>query len=375
MAQTAQGWLVYDLTGSATLVGVAFGAFGVPMLVLPYFGGMVADRIDRRRIMIAMQIGAAAIALGLTVLVATGTVEVWHIVAASFLQAVVNSFDQPARQALLPDLVPAEDLRPAIALNSVVFTGPAFIGPGVVGVMIGTLGWPLATAFLANAVSFLVVVIALAFMDLPPFRPAAGRGDGKGSFSAGLLFAARHPVILPALLLAVVTSLLGRSYQTLLPVVAEDVLGVGIQGLGLLASAAGLGAIGGALLVSSGIWLPRDGRLALGSAAVLALLQVGFAFSTGYGLSVVLLFLVGLVMTLLATGTRALLQFLTPREMMGRVMSLNTMALIGMAPIGGFILGPLAEALDVGVALAVAAGATLAGVVALAVSRRALRDA
>ena len=147
----------------------------------------------------------------------------------------------------------------------------------------------------------------------------------------------------------------------------EDVLDMGIQCLGLLASAAGLGAIAGALLVSSGLRLPRDGRLAL--------LQVDFALSTRYGLSVVLLFLIGLVMTLLATGARALLQVLTPREMMGRVMSLNTMAVIGMAPIGGFLLGPMAGALNVRVALAAAAAAMLVAVMARAVFRRALRDA
>ncbi len=374
MAQTAYGWLVYDLTGSATLVGVSFGAFGIPMLVLPYFGGILADRVDRRRLMAMMQIGAAGIALIVTALVASGNIVVWHLVTASFLQAVLNSFDQPARQALLPDLVPKEDLRPAIALNSVVFSGPAFIGPGIVGLMIGTLGWPLATAFLVNALSFFVVVVGLLMMKLPPFLPEAEAGR-RDSFFAGLRFAAGHPVIMPALLLAAVTSLLGRSYQSLLPVIAEDVLDVGIQGLGLMASAAGLGAIAGALVVSSGRRLPRDGRLAMFSAVGLGLLQIAFAYSANYAISLLLLFLLGLLITFMTTGIRAILQTLTPREMMGRVMSLNTMAIIGLGPVGGFILGPLAEATDVSLALATTAAAMLLGVAALALWKKALREA
>jgi MFS family permease len=375
MAQTAQGWLVYDLTGSATLVGVSFGAFGIPMLVLPYFGGMLADRVDRRRLMAMMQIGAAGIALIITALVATGNIAVWHLVTASFLQAVVNSFDQPARQALLPDLVPKEDLRPAIALNAVGFTGPAFIGPGIVGLMIGTAGWPLAVPFLVNALSFFAVVGGLMLMDLPSFRPEAAESGRTDSFFAGFRYVRGHAVILPALLLAAVTSLLGRSYQSLLPVIAEDVLDVGIQGLGLMASAAGLGAIVGALVISSGARLPRDGALALLSAVGLGLLQIGFAYSTNYLVSLLLLFLLGLLITLLTTGIRAILQILTPREMMGRVMSLNTMAIIGLGPAGGFILGPLAEATDVSLALAATAAAMLLGVAALALSRKALREA
>ncbi|MDP6349622.1 MAG: MFS transporter [Chloroflexota bacterium] len=375
IAQTAQGWLVYDLTGSATLVGVSFGAFGIPMLVLPYFGGMLADRVDRRRLMAMMQTGAAGIALIVTALVASDNIAVWHLITASFLQAVMNSFDQPARQALLPDLVPEEDLRPAIALNSVVFSGPAFIGPGIVGLMIGTAGWPLATAFLVNALSFFVVVGGLMLLDLPPFRPETTESGRADSFFAGFRYVRGHAVILPALLLSAVTSLLGRSYQSLLPVIAEDVLDVGIQGLGLMASAAGLGAIAGALVISSGSRLPRDGTLALLSAVGLGLLQIGFAYSTNYLVSLLLLFLLGLLITLMTTGIRAILQTLTPREMMGRVMSLNTMAIIGLGPVGGFILGPLAEATDVSLALAVTATAMLLGVAALALSRKALREA
>jgi MFS family permease len=375
MAQTAQGWLVYELTGSATLVGVSFGAFGIPMLVLPYFGGMLADRVDRRRLMAMMQTGAAGIALIVTALVASDNIAVWHLITASFLQAVMNSFDQPARQALLPDLVPEEDLRPAIALNSVVFSGPAFIGPGIVGLMIGTAGWPLATAFLVNALSFFVVVGGLMLLDLPPFRPETTESGRADSFFAGFRYVRGHAVILPALLLSAVTSLLGRSYQSLLPVIAEDVLDVGIQGLGLMASAAGLGAIAGALVISSGSRLPRDGTLALLSAVGLGLLQIGFAYSTNYLVSLLLLFLLGLLITLMTTGIRAILQTLTPREMMGRVMSLNTMAIIGLGPVGGFILGPLAEATDVSLALAVTATAMLLGVAALALSRKALREA
>lgn len=217
MAQTAQGWLVYDLTASPALVGLAFGAFGLPMLVLPYFGGVLADRLDRRRIMWAMQATAAIIAFVLAALVAAGAVQVWHLVLASFLQAVVDAFDQPARQALLPSLVPKDRLRPAIALNSVVFTGAAFIGPAFAGLTIGGLGWSISTAFLANAISFLAVVIALAFIKLPRHKQTGSPESQRSSFAAGIRFAVRHPVVMPSLLLLVIVSLFGRSYLALLP--------------------------------------------------------------------------------------------------------------------------------------------------------------
>lgn len=373
MAQTAQGWLVYDLTGSPALVGVAFGAFGLPMLVLPYFGGILADRLDRRRIMWAMQSAAAIIAFVLAGLVAAGAVQVWHLVLASFLQASVNAFDQPARQALLPALVPEDRLRPAIALNSIVFTGPAFVGPALTGLMVGGLGWSISTAFFANAISFLAVLIALAFMALPPFQPDGSPGSGRDSFMTGIRFAARHRVVMPSLLLLVVAGLFGRSYMALLPVVAEDVLGVGIQGLGLLASAGGVGAIVGAVLLSTEIRLPPNGTLGLAAALAMAILLLIFAFVTSYAAAVILIFALGVATTLMSTAVRTPLQLATPQDLMGRVMSLHTMVVIGLAPVGGFILGPLAEATGTQVALALPALILLVSVAVLAVWKPELR--
>ena len=140
MAQTVQSWLVYELTGSALSLGTVFGAFAIPMLVLPFFGGVLADRMDRRKVIWIMQSVAALLALTMAILVASGLIQVWHVIAISFASAVALAFDQPTRQAIIPDLVPRDELRPAIALNSAVFTGGAFIGPALAGILVAGAG-------------------------------------------------------------------------------------------------------------------------------------------------------------------------------------------------------------------------------------------
>ena len=368
MAQTVQAWLVYELTGSALALGTVFGAFAIPMIVLPFFGGVLADRLDRRKVIWIMQSVATLLALVMAILVATELIQVWHIFVISFISAIALAFDQPTRQAIIPDLVPRDELRPAVALNSAVFTGGAFIGPALAGFLVAQAGLPLAGAFFINAATFGAVIVAVAFMRIPPFDPSRTRGSVLSTALDGFRFVGRNELIIMVMILSLATSLFGRSYNALLPVFAKDILDVGIQGLGMMNSAPGAGSIVGAVLIGMNLRLPPNGVLSLGGTVVTALLVIGFATSESYVLSLVLLFLLGVLGTVLITATRTILQLRAPREYMGRVMSLSTIAVIGFGPLGGFIVGPLAEftgapySLYISSALVVIAAAFLAGV-------------
>lgn len=368
MAQTVQAWLVYELTGSALALGTVFGAFAIPMIVLPFFGGVLADRLDRRKVIWIMQSAATLLALTMAVLVATELIQVWHIFVISFISAIALAFDQPTRQAIIPDLVPRDELRPAVALNSAVFTGGAFIGPALAGFLVAQAGLPLAGAFFINAATFGAVIVAVAFMRIPPLDPSRTRGSVLSTALDGFRFVGRNELIIMVMILSLATSLFGRSYHALLPVFAKDILDVGIQGLGMMNSAPGAGSIVGAVLIGMNLKLPPNGVLSLGGTVVMALLVIGFASSESYALSLALLFLLGVLGTVLITATRTILQLRAPREYMGRVMSLSTIAVIGFGPLGGFIVGPLAEftgapySLYISSALVLIAAALLAGV-------------
>ncbi len=375
MAQTVQSWLVYELTGSALALGAVFGAFAIPMIVLPFFGGVLADRMDRRKVIWIMQSVAALLSLVMAVLVATGLIQVWHVIAISFTSAIVLAFDQPTRQAIIPDLVPRDELRPAVALNSAVFTGGAFIGPALAGFLVAQAGVPLAGVFFINAATFFAVIVAVAFMRIPRMDPSKTRGSVLSTALDGFRFIGRNELIIMVMILSLATSLFGRSYNALLPVFAKDTLDVGIQGLGMMNSAPGAGSIVGAVLIGMNLKLPPNGVLSLGGMVALALLLIGFASSESYALSLVFLFLLGVLGTALITATRTILQLGAPREYMGRVMSLSTIAVIGFGPLGGFIVGPIAEFAGAREALYISAACVLIATVLLTTVRPTLRRA
>ncbi len=375
MAQTVQSWLVYELTGSALALGTVFGAFAIPMLVLPFFGGVLADRMDRRKVIWIMQSVAALLALTMAILVASGLIQVWHVIAISFASAVALAFDQPTRQAIIPDLVPRDELRPAIALNSAVFTGGAFIGPALAGILVAGAGLPLAGVFFINAVTFLAVLVAVTFMRIPPVDPSKTQGSVVQTVLDGFKFVGRNELIIMVMILSVITSLFGRSYQALLPIFAKDILDVGIQGLGMMNSAPGAGSIVGAVLIGMNVKLPRNGILSLSGMGAFALLVVAFASSESYAVSLVFLFLLGIVGTVLIASTRTILQLSAPREYMGRVMSLSTIAVIGFGPLGGFIVGPAAEFVGARDAIYISSGIAVIATVLLTIVRPTLRRA
>lgn len=342
MQIVAQGWLVYNLTDSPFYLGLVGFSRALPMIVLPPLGGVVADRVARLKLLKVTQAISFVLALFLAFLVALGVVQVWHILAISLLSGIVSAFDQPTRQALLPDLVRREDLTNAIALNSTAWQGSALVGPTLAGITVTLLG--LAAAFYANALSYLAVIIALLLMRGVPERTS--RKEKRGLFDDlldGLRYVKATPLVLTLLLLAAVTSIFGRSYQQLLPAFARDTLGVGTSGLGLMMSAPGAGTLTGASLIAAVGDVKRKGVLFYLAMLLFSGILILFTLSRSFPLSLGLLFLSGLTATLFSTMLMTMLQLFVPGQMRGRVLSLVTVTMQGFSPLGALLTGSVAS--------------------------------
>ena len=366
------GWLTDEMTRSAFWVGMVAAARGVPMVVLPFFGGVVADRMDRRTLLWITQVSQALLGLLLAIIVAADVAQVWHFAVIAMLASVAGAFDQPTRQAIVPALVPREDLRKAIALHAVVFTGGALLGPAIAGLLVPVIG--AAGVLFINAASTLPVFVALALLNLPPFKPRPREAVLK-SVRDGLRFAFSRELIVLVLLVSAVASLFGRSFQQLAPVFAREVLFADVTGLGWLIAAPGLGSVIGAFVVASVNRLPANGRLAgIAVAGYLAAL-VGFAVSTSLGLSLLLLVLVGLLITVFSACVRTMLQLEATEAYYGRVMSLNTITFIGLSPVGALVIGSIAESVGIQAATLIGAAVVAAVFAVVWVARPTLRRA
>ena len=269
MQNVANGWLILQLTNSPLWLGFLGLSFAVPMIVLPPFAGAVVDRVHRVRLLFFTQSMQLVTAVVLAILTWSGRVQIWHILLASFIGAALLAFDNPARQALIPDLVQPRDLLNALSLNSATYTGAALIGPALAGVLLEPLG--AGTLFFINGVSFLAVIFALTAMT--GVRTHSGARGGSGSlgksFGAGLSYAWKSRLIVALLGLSALSGIFGRSYQNLLPVFGRDIWRSGAEGYGLLLSSAGGGALVGAFGLASFKRWRHQGAVMLAS---------GFAF-------------------------------------------------------------------------------------------------
>jgi MFS family permease len=363
MQMVAQGLLVYDLTHSPFWLGVVGAARAVSMIVLPPMGGVLADRLPRLKLLKITQSLSLLVQIVLATLVGLGVVQVWQIIALAFLSGAVNAFDQPTRQALLPDLVKREDLTNAIALNSAVWQGSALIGPSLAGLVI--TGFSLAAAFYLNALTFSAVLIALFLMKgVPEYSGGPRRTRGLlDDLREGLRYAGKTRLVLTLLVMAAITSIFGRSYQHLLPVFAREVLGRGATGLGLMMSAPGAGTLVGAMLLGALGDVRRKGLVFFAGIFALSVLLIGFTLSRSFVLTLAILFLVGVAAIIFSTMMATMLQLTAPAQMRGRVMSLVTVAMQGFNPIGAMLVGALATA--IGTPAAVALAASVVSVAAL----------
>jgi len=336
MQIVAQGWLIYRLSHSAFLLALDQFLGGIPIFLFSLIGGVIADRVERRRILLASQYLQMASAAVLTVLVATGIVHVWHILCLSFVSGFAQAFGGPAYQALIPTLVEKEDMPNAIALNSIQFNVAVMVGPALAGQALAKFGekW----CFGLNAVSFLAPIIALT-MITSRFLPIKTGESIYNSLKQGIQFARKQSSMEALIVLAFCMTLLAMPMRTYIPVFVKDIFHRGPETYGNLLALMGLGSIFGSLGIASLGNVKRKGLIALGALACLGATISGFALSKSLPLSGALLVITGASMMTVFATVNSLVQLITTNEMRGRVMSAYNFAFRGGMPLGNLLSG------------------------------------
>jgi len=359
MQTTAQLWLVYKLTGSAALLGVFGFASQVPMLFLSSVGGYVGDHYDRQRGVIATQACSMILAFALAALTLTNVIHEWEVIVIAFLVGIVNAFDVPIRQAFFVQMVGKEDLPNAIALNSSIFNGARVVGPAIAGFAIAWVGegW----CFFLNGLSFVAVIVALLLMRIKRMEIKPSKDSPLRSFVQGFRFAMSDLPVRSALLLLSVLSLFGLQYAVFLPIYANDILKGGARTLGLLMSAAGVGAVLGALQFAARTHYRGLARWIAATSASCAVCLIIFSQTMIFWLCTVVLFVVGFAATSQMAATNTLIQNRVPDELRSRVMAVYATMFMGVQPIGSLIAGGVAKRIGAPYTLAVFGSLVLVG--------------
>jgi MFS family permease len=367
MQIVAQAWLVYQLSHSELMLGVVGFAAAIPSLLISPWGGVVVDRVNKRNLLVITQASAMVLAFILAVLTFTGLVQVWEIVALAAIMGVVNAFDGPARQAFVVEMVGREDLPNAIALNSMMFNGARIIGPALGGLLLATVGT--AWCFFINGVSFLAVIGCLLLMRLTPRTQVLEVGSPWSDFKYGLRYVLLHRNIFALLMLALIFSVFGISYNTLLPAFVDQVLHAGATGYGVLNAFIGVGAVTGALIMARYGDRGQRGRWLVWMILLFPFMLLLFAFNTQFMLALGLAVGLGVGFMLVFTCINTLLQTNVDDQMRGRVMGLYTLTFFGFAPFGNLAIGMLAErwGMSVVITLNAACAFILAAIVILLV--------
>jgi MFS family permease len=357
MQQTAQGYLVYELTRSPVYLGYVGFAAGVPAWLFTLYGGVIADRVSKRKLLLVTQTTMMVLAFVLAALVFSRLVQPWHIVGLAFLLGIANAFDAPARLAIVSEMVSREDLTNAIALNATMFNTATAIGPAVAGLTYALVG-P-AWCFTLNGLSFIAVIVALLMMRIAPRVAPARRASAWADLQEGLRYIVRTPTIRTLIGLVGVTALFGVSSATLFPAWAVDVLGGDATTTGLLQSARGVGALLSALLIASlGRFTFKGKLLTLGSLAF-PLLLIVFALIRWLPLTLLVLVPAGMAIILIMNLANALVQTLAPDALRGRVMSVYSLTFFGLIPLGALWAGAVAEAAGAPAAVIIGAAISL----------------
>jgi len=342
MQSTAQGFLVFQLTQSTAYLGLVGFMGGIPSWLFMLYGGVVSDRMSRRKLMVITQTSMLVLAFILAGLVASRLIQPWHILVLAFLLGVANAFDAPARQAFTLEMVDREDLGNAIALNSAMFNTATAVGPAIAGLSYASLG-P-AWCFTINGLSFVAVIVALLMMQLKPTIIPPRRGSTLDDLREGLGYAVKHNAIRSLIIIVGLTALLGISFSTLIPEWAVDILHGNATTNGLLQSARGVGSLAGALMIASlGRFKYRGKLIAIGS-FILPVMLVAFALTRWTPLALVLLLAVGWSTMIQLNLCNALVQTLVPDQLRGRVMGIYSLIFMGVFPIGALLFGSLAQA-------------------------------
>lgn len=340
MEHVAQSWLVLQLTNSPLALGLTGLAYALPTITLTLVGGVIADRADRRRIMVASQFGTALIFLILTVLVATNSATVWHVMILAFCSGAIRAFDRPSRMALLPQMIPRDDMANAIAVGGTIWQLNRLIGPAFAGMMIYLVGIA-PTYGMCFFTSVIAVCLWLGIRTADPTVVHSAGGLLKHMID-GLNFIRRNEIYYTFIGMTFFNSVFGMCYLILMPVFARDILQVGSQGFGFLQSAGGAGALAGTLSVA--YFSQHRGKTlqALSGGIIFGMLLVVFAFSQSYPLSLGLAFLLGFTSQAYMTIINTTLQLNLPEELRGRVMGIFGLTW-DLMPVGGMISGTVAE--------------------------------
>jgi MFS family permease len=366
MQMVAQSWLVLNLTGSPAALGVVTACQWLPTLILGPYAGVVADRVDKRRLLMATQSFAMVLALLLGVLTATGRAQLWMVIALAGALGVGSAFESPARQSFVLEMVGPAKLTNAVSLNTITMNIGRLFGPAVAGIMIAR--WNLSVCFIANGLSYVAALAALVLMRRRELVSSHRTERAKGQLREGLRYVWGNPELKVPLLLMAVVGTLTFEFAVTLPVLAKDTFDVGAAGFGVMQSFISVGAIVGGLAFASRT-APTHRRLSL-SAAAFGAAVIALALCPTFGISLGVLLLVGAGSMVFLTLANATLQLVSAPEMRSRVMALYGVAFLGSTPIGGPIVGWITQAFGVRWGLAIGGVAAL-GAAAYAV--RALR--
>ena len=344
----AQGWLVLQLTNSAFLIGLVAALATLPTLLFTLFGGLIVDRFSKRHILLFSQSCAMALALLFGILTLLDYINVWGICVIAFLLGTVNAIDSPARQAFVPEMVSKEQLPSAIALNSGVFNAARVIGPSLAGLLIALLGT--GGAFILNGLSYLAVILALSVMNV---ESIISRKKVKPiiAIKEGIAYSFSHPIIRILVIITGVVSIFGWSYITIMPIIAQNEFHLDAAGLGYLYAASGLGSLVATFIVGGYSKKIPPVLFIFGGNSIFAISLIMFSFTNNLTLGLVLLFLIGLGLLSQGAITNTIIQSLVKSELRGRVMSIYILMFIGLAPLGNFQIGWLAEHFGTGFAL------------------------
>ena len=356
MQNVAQGWLVLLLTNSAFWLGVVGFAGSIPFLIFTLFGGVIADRVDKRRLLLVTQTVMMLLAFLLAGLAWFKVITVWEVAAIAFMNGVAMSMNAPSYQAMVPRLVKREDLTNAIALNSAQFNMSRILGPTLGGYAMAIFG--VAGNFFLNGVSFLAVLWALTHIKYPDEKPARHESMWD-SLRGGFAYLHENKQMLILIWMTVAASLFGIPFLTFIPYFAKVQLNAGESGLGWLLAASGFGAVLGAMTVAIAGMIRHRGRVLTVAGVIFFLAIIGFSESRSFALSECLAFFEGYCGIMMISCFNVSIQHLSSDEMRGRVMSIYATSFLGLPPLGALLAGELSRHMPTGHALAMMAGTAL----------------
>ena len=363
MLQTAQGWLVLLLTNSPALLGLAGAVATLPTLFLAPVAGVLADRVDRRRLLILTNSCGALLGLSLAILTSTGLVAYWHVLVIAFLGGLVFTVQLPAAQAVVSTIVPRAAIGNAVALNSAQYNFLRIIAPALAGIFIAA--GVLELGFWVNAAALATAAFITSTLVIPSTRSAdRAQAAVMHDLRDGVRYVLANRLLAIIVLLPAVPALFVLNYLTFIPLYARDILGTGAAGIGFLTGAIGIGALVGALSLATLRPSGGSGRLIVGALVIVGVSLATFAVSRSLPLSMLALLLIGMFQVQFYSTTNTLIQVLVPARLRGRVLSLYTLTSIGLIPVANLVGGALAE--TVGVETVLAAGGILTVSIALA---------